>query len=68
MCYTQPSRRWWTSVTEPIEKSKGFEYALVSYHEDREALAQYQASAEHERYVTSLKVSVREGDMRDRES
>ena len=41
---------------EPIEKSKGFEYALVSYHEDGGALAQYQASAEHERYVSSDEV------------
>lgn len=39
------------SITTPIEKSKGFQYALVSYHEDRAALAEYQASSEHERYV-----------------
>jgi hypothetical protein len=37
------------SITTPIEKSKGFQYALVSYHEDRAALAEYQASSEHER-------------------
>ncbi|KAJ5161875.1 hypothetical protein N7492_007267 [Penicillium capsulatum] len=37
------------SITEPAEKSKGFQYALVSYHEDRAALAAYQASSEHER-------------------
>jgi len=37
------------SITEPAEKSKGFQYALVSYHEDRAALATYQASSEHER-------------------
>lgn len=37
------------SITTPIEKSKGFEFALVSYHEDRAALAEYQASSEHER-------------------
>lgn len=36
------------SVTDPIEKSKGFEYALVSFHRDREALEEYQASKEHE--------------------
>jgi hypothetical protein len=36
------------SVTDPIEKSKGFEYALVSFHRDREALEEYQASREHE--------------------
>lgn len=37
------------SITTPIEKSKGFEYSLVSFHPDREALAAYQASEEHER-------------------
>ncbi|OGM43312.1 stress responsive A/B barrel domain protein [Aspergillus bombycis] len=40
------------SVTDPIERSKGFQIALVSYHENREALAEYQASDEHHR-VTS---------------
>ncbi|PLB53669.1 stress responsive A/B barrel domain protein [Aspergillus steynii IBT 23096] len=40
------------SITDPIEKSKGFEIALVSYHENRQALAEYQASDEHHR-VTS---------------
>ena len=40
------------SITEPSEKSKGFQYALVSYHEDRAALAAYQASSEHERYIS----------------
>lgn len=35
------------SITNPIEKSKNFEYALVSYHEDRAALEAYQASKEH---------------------
>ncbi|KAL7894416.1 hypothetical protein HDV63DRAFT_407300 [Trichoderma sp. SZMC 28014] len=38
------------SITDPIEKSKGFEFALLSYHRDREALAEYQASKEHHRY------------------
>lgn len=42
------------SITTPVEKSKGFQYALVSYHEDRAALAEYQASSEHERYEISL--------------
>lgn len=37
------------SITDPIEKSKGFEIALVSYHENRQALAEYQASDEHHR-------------------
>ncbi|KAF9885509.1 hypothetical protein FE257_012836 [Aspergillus nanangensis] len=40
------------SLTDPIERSKGFQIALMSYHEDREALAEYQASDEHHR-VTS---------------
>lgn len=39
------------SITDPASKSKGFQYALVSYHEDRAALAAYQASDEHERYA-----------------
>jgi hypothetical protein len=39
------------SITDPSSKSKGFQYALVSYHEDRAALDAYQASSEHERYV-----------------
>lgn len=37
------------SITDPIERSKGFEFALLSYHSDREALAEYQASKEHHR-------------------
>ncbi|PVH95788.1 stress responsive A/B barrel domain-containing protein [Periconia macrospinosa] len=40
------------SITDPIERSKGYEFALVSFHRDREALREYQASAEHHR-VTS---------------
>ncbi|KAI1334247.1 stress responsive A/B barrel domain protein [Xylariaceae sp. FL0016] len=40
------------SITDPIEKSQGFQYALVSYHRDSGALAEYQASDEHHR-VTS---------------
>jgi hypothetical protein len=35
------------SITDPIERSKGFQYALVSYHQDRKALEEYQASKEH---------------------
>ncbi|PWY71237.1 hypothetical protein BO83DRAFT_362606 [Aspergillus eucalypticola CBS 122712] len=35
------------SVTEPIDRSKGFQIALVSYHENLAALAEYQASKEH---------------------
>ncbi|KAK1980168.1 stress responsive A/B barrel domain-containing protein [Colletotrichum cereale] len=40
------------SVTDPIEKSKGYQFALLSFHQDREAFEEYQASAEHHR-VTS---------------
>ena len=35
------------SITDPIDRSKGFEIALVSYHQDRKALDEYQASKEH---------------------
>jgi hypothetical protein len=35
------------SITEPAERSKGFQYALLSYHKDREALEEYQASDRH---------------------
>ncbi|KAL3294028.1 stress responsive A/B barrel domain protein [Colletotrichum asianum] len=35
------------SVTDPIERSKGFEFTLLSYHENRAALDEYQASKEH---------------------
>ncbi|KAH7063484.1 stress responsive A/B barrel domain-containing protein [Macrophomina phaseolina] len=40
------------SVSEPIESSKGFQFALVSYHRDRAALKEYQVSQEHQ-WVTS---------------
>lgn len=35
------------SVTDPIQRSKGFEFALLSFHENRAALDEYQASKEH---------------------
>jgi hypothetical protein len=38
------------SVTNPIERSKGYQFALLSFHEDKEALAEYQASKEHHEY------------------
>lgn len=38
------------SVTDPIERSKGFQFALLSYHKDRKALEEYQASKEHHQY------------------
>ncbi|KAL1643649.1 hypothetical protein SLS58_004664 [Diplodia intermedia] len=34
-------------VTNPIERTKGFEFALISYHHDLAALEEYQASKEH---------------------
>ena len=37
------------SITDPIERSKGFHFALLSFHEDRAALDAYQASDEHHR-------------------
>ncbi|OAL51427.1 hypothetical protein IQ07DRAFT_421929 [Pyrenochaeta sp. DS3sAY3a] len=40
------------SVTDPIERSKGFQFCLVSYHENLDALTEYQASPEHH-WVTS---------------
>lgn len=39
------------SLTVPIERSKGFELALVSQHKDLQALEEYQASDEHHRYT-----------------
>ncbi|KAI0456368.1 stress responsive A/B barrel domain protein [Xylaria acuta] len=35
------------SVTDPIARSQGFQYALLSYHKDKQALEEYQASDEH---------------------
>jgi len=35
------------SITDPIERSKGFQFALLSFHEDRAALEEYQKSDEH---------------------
>ncbi|KAH8176588.1 stress responsive a/B barrel domain-containing protein [Sarocladium implicatum] len=40
------------SITDPIERSKGCHFALLSFHKNRQALADYQASDEHHR-VTS---------------
>lgn len=39
------------TVTDPIERSKGFQISLVSFHENLEALSEYQASPEHHKYV-----------------
>ncbi|KAL4920699.1 hypothetical protein BDW62DRAFT_198589 [Aspergillus aurantiobrunneus] len=48
------------SVTDPIERSKGFQIALVSYHEDLESLAEYQASDEHHRVTSTYFIPYRE--------
>ncbi|KAL5336562.1 hypothetical protein BJX70DRAFT_400506 [Aspergillus crustosus] len=48
------------SVTDPIERSKGFQIALVSYHESLAALAEYQASEEHHRVTTTYFIPYRE--------
>ncbi|KAF2014994.1 stress responsive A/B barrel domain protein [Aaosphaeria arxii CBS 175.79] len=40
------------SVTDPIERSQGYHYALISYHQNMKALEEYQASHEHH-WVTS---------------
>ncbi len=39
------------SVTDSIERSKAFQTSLVSFHENLEALSEYQASPEHHKYV-----------------
>ncbi|KAJ5359343.1 uncharacterized protein N7496_011756 [Penicillium cataractarum] len=48
------------SITDPASKSKGFQYALVSYHENRAALDAYQASSEHERVTHTYFIPYRE--------
>ncbi|KAF4466696.1 stress responsive A B Barrel domain-containing [Fusarium albosuccineum] len=40
------------SITDPIARSKGYQIALLSFHQDPAALKEYQASSEHHR-VTS---------------
>ncbi|KAH7229730.1 high-affinity nickel-transport protein-domain-containing protein [Fusarium oxysporum] len=37
------------SITDPIARSKGFQICLLSFHNDKAALAAYQASSEHHR-------------------
>lgn len=51
------------SITDPIERSKGFQYSIVSFHKDRKALEEYQASKEHHRYVHSSIVEKGLADM-----
>jgi hypothetical protein len=38
------------SLTDPIQYSKGYEFAFVSYHKNLAALKEYQATDEHQRY------------------
>lgn len=37
------------SITNPVERSKGYHFALLSFHRDRAALEEYQASSDHHR-------------------
>lgn len=39
------------SITNPISKTQGYDCALVSYHEDLEAVEEYHVTKEHERSV-----------------
>jgi len=50
------------SITDPIERSKGFEFVLLSFHPDRAALAEYQSSKEHHK-LTSEYVFPYKGDL-----
>ncbi|PYH31552.1 uncharacterized protein BO87DRAFT_399365 [Aspergillus neoniger CBS 115656] len=52
------------SVTDPIDRSKGFQIALVSYHEDLAALAEYQASKEHHDVTSTYMFPYKEDLMR----
>lgn len=42
------------SISDPIERSKGFQFALLSFHQDRSALEEYQASDEHHKWDNPL--------------
>uniref|UniRef100_A0A0B7JT71 Stress-response A/B barrel domain-containing protein n=1 Tax=Bionectria ochroleuca TaxID=29856 RepID=A0A0B7JT71_BIOOC len=42
------------SITTPIERSKGFEVSLLSFHKDHAALEEYQASKEHHKVTSEL--------------
>ncbi|KAK0612635.1 hypothetical protein B0T17DRAFT_544183 [Bombardia bombarda] len=46
------------SLTDPIEWSKGFEFAMISYHENLASLREYQASKEHHRYGPYIQLSI----------
>ncbi|KAI6907156.1 hypothetical protein KC318_g5011 [Hortaea werneckii] len=42
------------SITDPPERSKGFQHALLSFHEDEAALKEYQASKAHHEVTAKL--------------
>lgn len=42
------------SLTDPVERSKGFEIALLSLHENLGELEKYQASKEHHWFEPQL--------------
>ncbi|KAH8652240.1 stress responsive A/B barrel domain-containing protein [Xylariales sp. PMI_506] len=42
------------SITTPLERSKGFQIALLSIHKDPAALEEYQASKEHHKVTSEL--------------
>lgn len=44
------------SVTDPIERSKGFEIALLSFHANLAELEKYQASKDHHWYTDPLNI------------
>ncbi|KAK0103596.1 hypothetical protein ONS95_005608 [Cadophora gregata] len=52
------------SLTDPISKSKGYDCALVSYHVDLEAVAEYHATEEHEKLKTSYVLPLTESLVR----
>ncbi|EMD87305.1 hypothetical protein COCHEDRAFT_1114092, partial [Bipolaris maydis C5] len=37
-------------ITDPIERGKAYDFTLLSIHDNRKALKEYQASPEHHRY------------------
>lgn len=39
------------SITDPLSRSQGYHFCLVSYHQNHKALEEYQASKEHHEYV-----------------
>ncbi|KAG9865790.1 hypothetical protein KCU77_g1770, partial [Aureobasidium melanogenum] len=52
------------SITDPIERSKGFEFALLSFHEERAALEEYQKSDEHHHVTSTYMFPYKEDLMR----